>query len=795
MRKEVKEMEKDTFDFNAQTTNWQGLFADPPAEGLERFVVEDFQASGLKPETLERARVFLFKGKREDLREVLGYASYQGHELTRGFLLVGFPYFNTEGEIELMRFKVIPSLRDVKYLHPTGKPPIPYILPEVWEIAHKPHKPIAITEGEKKALKLIQEGLSAIALSGVWNFRAGETARDEEDNYLLKELREFKWEGRVVYLFFDADSWTNPQVRHALFELSFKLTALGAVVRIATWNLAEGKGIDDYLAQKDDPQKALQELLEKAKPLEGVIRREDLKLVVKTLASVNFEDSLEIFTSLTRTLARKVGLTPSELQRAVWREKLSKEESTPAYTEEELKQAEELLKDPNLVKKWLNFVGKLYLGREKEKLLVKLATLTRHFDSALSVVLTGTASVGKSKLIEAVLQTVHREAVEDFTRTSETYLLYRKKPLDHMIVTYFEMAGTKHSAHIIRTALSEGRLKLGTVVKTDKGLEPREIEKDTQGLVILSTFASGGIDWELATRVLKVEITHDPDLARRVLEWKASQTGMEKEEIEKEARIWRAVDYLIEPANVVIPYAQKLAELFPVEQERYLRDYDKVLLLIKASALWHQHQRPRDDQGRIIAQHEDYALVYELRDLIAEAVSTVPDNIRRFLEAVQELSKYDDHGNYVYPTREEVRRALGVSEATIKRYVKTAVDLELLEVTGRGKKQTLRTVDIPDPVSPLPEPRVLFNEPMSCFTETVERQGEELAHIGMSRNEPNEPNDSRMAQTAHLSSNGGEPIQSVDSQGVPKNSSTAQEKNISLEEVKGVLREVYHEDS
>ena len=529
--------------------------------------------------------------------------------------------------------------------------------------------------------------------------------------------------------------------------------------------------------------------------------------------------------SLIKALSKKAGLTPKELKTAVWREKLKKENAdAPPYTEEELKQAQELLKSPDLVRKWLEFVRNYYLGREKELLLVRLATLTRHFRRALSVVLTGTASVGKSKLIEAVLQTVHPEAVEDFTRTSETYLLYRKKPLSNVILTYYEIHGTKHTAHIIRTALSEGKLKLGTVIKTDRGLEPYETEKDTKGLVILSTFASGSLDWELNTRVLKIEITHDPELARKVLAWKTTETETDKEELERQARIWRAVDYLIKPADVIIPFARQLAEQFPVEQERYLRDFDKVLLLIKASALLHQYQRPKDEKGRIVAQPEDYTLVYELRDLIAEAVSPVPESVLRFLEVAKDLVGADSFDNPEYPTREQIRKVLKVSDSTIKRYVKYCKDEELINVHGRGKGAKIQVLDTPEPVSPLPDPKSV----LGCDDQLPETgqtgqdwtsggvQKESLETQGLAENwttghgEKYKSSDTieevsgegKTAQTAQNGSKGGEPIQSLEAQGLAENGSTAhgdnyevftEEEVISPEEVDEILKEVYDE--
>jgi hypothetical protein len=40
--------------------------------------------------------------------------------------------------------------------------------------------------------------------------------------------------------------------------------------------------------------------------------------------------------------------------------------------------------------------------------------------------------------------------------------------LDHKIVTFFEIVGANETFHLLRTALSEGRLSLGTVQNDKK---------------------------------------------------------------------------------------------------------------------------------------------------------------------------------------------------------------------------------------------------------------------------------------------------------------------------------------
>jgi hypothetical protein len=68
---------------------------------------------------------------------------------------------------------------------------------------------------------------------------------------------------------------------------------------------------------------------------------------------------------------------------------------------------------------------------------------------------------------------------------------------------------------------------------------------------MLTTFASGKVDHELDTRLIIIEITHDQELAKKVLKLKAGQVGTNDQDF----TIWQIADHLIEPLDVVIPYA------------------------------------------------------------------------------------------------------------------------------------------------------------------------------------------------------------------------------------------------
>jgi len=107
--------------------------------------------------------------------------------------------------------------------------------------------PVVITEGPKKAEKAAQEGICAIALAGVWNWRD----RVGESSFPISDFEFFPLAGRRVLLCFDSDAVSNPQVYQAERDLAtFLKKRFGARVRIK--RLPPGPhgvkvGLDDFL--------------------------------------------------------------------------------------------------------------------------------------------------------------------------------------------------------------------------------------------------------------------------------------------------------------------------------------------------------------------------------------------------------------------------------------------------------------------------------------------------------------------------------------------------------------------
>ncbi len=183
--------------------------------------------------------------------------------------------FHQENGNAPWQLKIFSLNGTASYYAPTGAGDIPFLPPVPPEIAEriaayhgvappsedesfwdwfKTHLeiPLVITEGGKKALAALSAGVVTIALYGC---QCGAKRKDKEGNrvplYLIPELAPFA-KDRKVTVAFDEDTKkkTRATVRKATKLLCIALKKAGAHPFVARWNPADGKGIDDLIANK-----------------------------------------------------------------------------------------------------------------------------------------------------------------------------------------------------------------------------------------------------------------------------------------------------------------------------------------------------------------------------------------------------------------------------------------------------------------------------------------------------------------------------------------------------------------
>jgi hypothetical protein len=198
----------------------------------------DLMRSGLSADTIARAGIYSAPGP--EISALLGYGAGAG---------MVFPYPALNGGPPYSRVKLDqPDPAGKRYRSPKAQVNrlyIPALLdPAVLEDARTA---LWVTEGEKKALKACQEGLSCIAVSGVWSWRTKDEAGHSR---ALAELDHIAWRDRTVYLVFDSDADQKAGVAAAERAFGAELAGRGAfawAVRLPAGPHGAKCGLDDYL--------------------------------------------------------------------------------------------------------------------------------------------------------------------------------------------------------------------------------------------------------------------------------------------------------------------------------------------------------------------------------------------------------------------------------------------------------------------------------------------------------------------------------------------------------------------
>lgn len=173
------------------------------------------------------------------------------------------PFFDFDGcKLEFTRvrlfgepFKPAHSKKPAKVLQQYGSQSRLYMPPILkdgrkWaEVAQDVTTPLILTEGELKAIAACQKGFCCAAITGVFNFL--HKTDKELDSEFLEDLNQFAWDGREVYVCFDSDALTNPNVRKAeqmFVEALYLARAKPRTVRLPA--LGGKCGLDDFFKKR-----------------------------------------------------------------------------------------------------------------------------------------------------------------------------------------------------------------------------------------------------------------------------------------------------------------------------------------------------------------------------------------------------------------------------------------------------------------------------------------------------------------------------------------------------------------
>jgi len=311
-----------------------------------------------------------------------------------------------------------------------------------------------------------------------------------------------------------------------------------------------------------------------------------------------------------------------------------------------------------------------YLAATSRLLKMRAGSMPVH------LLLVGPPSAGKSYTMKVVLRLMPPEGYQEIEAGSPRVLIYDDADLRHRVVIFGEAdslpAGEDNpAASAIRNLLQEHELKYKVTVRAPETGDYQVREVLRPGPTVLFTTAVRRLGPQLDTRLFTLEV---PDGLGQVRQALATQATIETQGVKDPDPTLVAFQAYLQacaPFDVVVPFAFNLSNAIgqAAAAPRITRDYTRLLSLIKAVTVLRHHKRGTVN-GRLVAEIEDYAAVYDLvRDMYEGTVTGVSGALREVVLAVEGLQHAGDGTVSVT----DVALHLGITKMAASRRVKAAL--------------------------------------------------------------------------------------------------------------------------
>jgi hypothetical protein len=367
-------------------------------------------------------------------------------------------------------------------------------------------------------------------------------------------------------------------------------------------------------------------------------------------------------------------------------------------TAEESEAALALLRRPDMLRQLLSDLeASGMVGEEENKQLCWLALTSRHLDSPLGVLIQSSSAAGKTSLLDGVLRTMPEEAVVRYSAMSGQALFYMGGvSLKHKILCVAEEEGARRASYSLKLLQSDGELSMASTGKDPESGQLVTREYRTEGPVALAmTTTNLDVDPELQNRCLVLSVDESREQTQaihaRQRQGETREGLVHRRGISERLIVWRNAQRLLQPVDVVNPFAQDLT--FASHRTRTRRDMAKYLTLVKSVALAHQYQKERhaDEHGEYIeVSLDDIELANRLAVTgLGMGLRELSGPTERLLRTLRVWVRARAEKQGVEPglvrfTRRDLSDCTPWSNSQLKEHLRTLLEHEFLAVV-RGK--------------------------------------------------------------------------------------------------------------
>lgn len=325
------------------------------------------------------------------------------------------------------------------------------------------------------------------------------------------------------------------------------------------------------------------------------------------------------------------------------------------------------------------------VGEEINRLLMYMVFTSRKTTNPLHLICFGQSGEGKTHLQETVGLLIPDEDKIEITALTKNALYYfQDKDLDRKVLLLEDIDGVESALFPLRELQSKRQLTKSLTVKDKRGRLQTIVHTVKGNVSIVGATTKESIYEDNSNRSILINLDTSEEQDQKIMQHQKDLYGgaLNGSDINKVRTLFQNSQRILEPLNVVNPYASKL--FFPNlvnKPRRALRIY---LSLIETITYYHQYQRRKfkDEAGNyfINTKKEDIEWAnYLLKESLLIGNDNLSSGCRKFYE---QLSK--QQSNF---TSKDLKARFRMNHNTMKHYMKQLVQEGYLKIVSGTKHQ------------------------------------------------------------------------------------------------------------
>jgi ABC-type dipeptide/oligopeptide/nickel transport system ATPase component len=343
-------------------------------------------------------------------------------------------------------------------------------------------------------------------------------------------------------------------------------------------------------------------------------------------------------------------------------------------TKEEIKAAEDFLKEKNLLGRTNELIGKTgVIGEEANRLIMYLVFTSRKMQRPLHIISFGSSGAGKSHLQEKIGELIPKEDKIELTSVSgNAFYYYVDDDLGHRAIMIEDYDGVFAALYPIRELQSKQKISK-TITVRDKNGNVRTLHLTVRGPVSIGGCTTSEKVYEdNANRSFLIYLDESEEQDERVMQYqrKLSAGKIDVAEQQRIQNLLQNVQRMLQPITVINPYAEQL--IIPKEVFKPKRTNAHYLAFIEAITFYKQYQREHKvdkDSGEVYIETtlEDIEEANELmKNILLKKSDELGYATRNYFERVKTYLQQNKLKTF---TNKQIRTALKENPGNQKRYM------------------------------------------------------------------------------------------------------------------------------